>query len=380
MPLTGTEKYKNRVAVSCTITGTGAYGTFTALPTYDAAGIAAFADGDVIVAAVWPVDAYGNPTSTNWEVGRYTVGSSGTTLTRTEILAGSNGTSAVNWPASSNVRIANVRPGERDRFPILTLYTADGTHTFNANTRFWWAMAIGGGGGGGTGRKGANVSTRGGGGGGGGGGVSVHGPIPYTHGAFAPTVDILIGLGGVSGGSATANDQNGSPGTAGQSTFVGGLTAGGGTPGGGGTAGGGGSAGTGGTGNLFNGRYGRLGQWSGRGRRGRRHQRRQHPGSGRGRRHSIHPLRRGRGGSIRSRGRHSGGGRRRCHRVLRRRGRGWRRGRPTAGGSPGRERGQRRVPGRRGRRGRGRDQQQQQFQRGRGRGQRHGRDPRMGVR
>lgn len=114
MALTGAEVYKNRILVSCVVTGTANYATFTTIGTYNAAGITAFADTNRIVYSAWAVDTNGNPTGTDWEVGVGVVGTTGTVITRAdaEILASSNAGARVSWAASSTVRIAVVDPAE----------------------------------------------------------------------------------------------------------------------------------------------------------------------------------------------------------------------------------------------------------------------------
>lgn len=113
MPLNGTEKYKNRVLVSCVVTGTADYSTFTTIPTNR--GITAFADGDRFVYDAVAVDAYGNPTGTDFEVGVGVVGTSGTVITRSnaEILDSSNAGARVSWAASSLVRVACIMPAQQ---------------------------------------------------------------------------------------------------------------------------------------------------------------------------------------------------------------------------------------------------------------------------
>lgn len=115
MPLNGTEIYKNRVGVTCTVTGTSDYTGFTVLPTCNASGFASFADGTRVVCAIIPVDSNGTPVpGGGWEVGVCVVGTSGTVLARAdaEILDGSNAGARVSWGASSLVRIACVDPAQ----------------------------------------------------------------------------------------------------------------------------------------------------------------------------------------------------------------------------------------------------------------------------
>lgn len=95
-----------RVLETSTTTGTGTYTLAGAVTGFQS--FAAVGDGNTCTYFVEEVDADGNP-SGGWEevLGTYTA--SGTTLTRTTILASSNSGSAVNWAAGTR-RIGVCRP------------------------------------------------------------------------------------------------------------------------------------------------------------------------------------------------------------------------------------------------------------------------------
>lgn len=219
MPLNGNEVPKNKVMVSCVLTGTANYATFTTIAQHDP--ITTFVDGDRFVYSAWAVDTYGNPTGTDWEVGIGVVGTSGTVITRSnaEILGGSNGTSRVSWPASSLVRISNIHPAQRAVFPVVSIYTSNGTHNFNSATKAFAASGVGGGGGGGGGRKGAAGSNRFGGSGGGAGGAT---PLDLQPIAGLTSLAVVVGTGGT-GGAGTAVTADGGPGIAGGNTTLGSI-------------------------------------------------------------------------------------------------------------------------------------------------------------
>jgi hypothetical protein len=89
---------KDLVHQTSTTTGTGTY-TLTGSVTGRRA-FTAFADGDVIPCTV--ADGAGG-----FESGWYTVGGTGTTLARTEVLESSNANAAVNWAAGTRQIYAN---------------------------------------------------------------------------------------------------------------------------------------------------------------------------------------------------------------------------------------------------------------------------------
>ncbi len=92
-------EYYDRVKEISTTTGTGAYtlaGTPSGLTNFRTFG-SVLADGDL---CYYAVDL---PGQNGFEVGRGTIGGSGTTLARTTVLASSNSNNAVNWGAGTKL-------------------------------------------------------------------------------------------------------------------------------------------------------------------------------------------------------------------------------------------------------------------------------------
>ncbi len=90
--------HKDRVKETSTTTGTGAYTLLGAVTGFQA--FSAIGDGNTCY--------YTATDGTNWETGIGTYASSGTTLTRTTILASSNAGSAVSWSAGSRTIFCDI--------------------------------------------------------------------------------------------------------------------------------------------------------------------------------------------------------------------------------------------------------------------------------
>lgn len=110
----------DRVLETTTTTGTGTLTLAGAVTGHQS--FAAVGNGNTCPFCVYAVDGDGNP-SGDWEVSIGTYTSSGTTLSRTTVLASSNGGSAVNFGAGTK-RVALVLPAS-----FLTQY-AHPTNTF----------------------------------------------------------------------------------------------------------------------------------------------------------------------------------------------------------------------------------------------------------
>ena len=102
---------KDRVKESTTTTGTGAYALGGADATFDTF-TSCMSNGDTTYYAV----AHTTPSTDEWEVGIGTW-NTGNTLTRTTVLAGSNGTSAVNFSAGTKNIFMTV-PADQTRLGI----------------------------------------------------------------------------------------------------------------------------------------------------------------------------------------------------------------------------------------------------------------------
>lgn len=85
--------YRDRVRETSTTNGTGTLTLGGAVPTYQAFG--SMPDGSCVPACIV------HRTQDEWEAGIYTIGGSGTTLARTIVRAGSNGSSAVSFSAGT---------------------------------------------------------------------------------------------------------------------------------------------------------------------------------------------------------------------------------------------------------------------------------------
>ena len=102
---------KDRIKESTTTTGTGAYSLGGADATFDTFA-SCMSNGDTAYYAI----AHTTPSTDEWEVGIATW-NTGNTLTRTTVLAGSNGTSAVNFSAGTkNIRALLVPAPFRKRW------------------------------------------------------------------------------------------------------------------------------------------------------------------------------------------------------------------------------------------------------------------------
>lgn len=133
---------KDRVAESSTTTGAGTLTLDGAITGYQA--FIAVGNGNTCNACVYAVDAYGNPSGA-WEVFAGTYTASGTTLSRTSVLASSNGGSAVNFGAGTKFVIL-VAPAsqlvQRDQFAANTFPAAAsaGGFAFKPVTDFGLAL------------------------------------------------------------------------------------------------------------------------------------------------------------------------------------------------------------------------------------------------
>lgn len=90
--------WKDRVGESTTTENTGTLTLAGALTGYQS--FSAIGDSNTVYYMIEAVDGSGIPTG-DWEVGKGTYTSAGTTLSRTTVLAGSNGTSLVNFGAGT---------------------------------------------------------------------------------------------------------------------------------------------------------------------------------------------------------------------------------------------------------------------------------------
>jgi len=114
--------FADRVQETTTTVGTGDYtllGAVTGFQTFNA-GI-----------GVGPTFDYAVTDGTNWEVGR-SVLSAPTTLSRTTILASSNGGAAVNWPAGTKNIWQDISAQQELNANLLTATLNNGTLTANA--------------------------------------------------------------------------------------------------------------------------------------------------------------------------------------------------------------------------------------------------------
>ena len=223
------------VAVTSTTTGTGTYTLGSAVSGFQ--GTTGLTNGTVYGYAA--DDGAGG-----YEVGTGTYTSAGTTLSRGAIICSSNSNNAVSWAAGT--RTIKITALAQQLRPTLTIFTAGGTWTPKATSKFFIAQVYGAGGSGG---GGAGANTVAGGGGGGGGYQLIRGRIAD----ISTPVTITIGSGPSGGaGSAGAVGTNGTAG--GASSFgsyanaYGGGGGGGGDSSGGGGGGGAGYAGAGGNG------------------------------------------------------------------------------------------------------------------------------------
>jgi len=100
----------------------------------------------------------------------------------------------------------------------ITKYTASGTFSKAASTKWIQLIIWGGGGGGGSGRRGAGTTNRG------GGGAGVGGPLTVFEGpasVFDTSETVTVGAGGAGGSSITSDDTSGNNGTIGGDSYVG---------------------------------------------------------------------------------------------------------------------------------------------------------------
>jgi hypothetical protein len=187
------------------------------------------------------------------------------TLTRSTILASSNSGNAVSWGAGiKDIYVDLMGAAANLIFPStsvvggikLTVFTANGTYTRDANCIFARVRMVGGGGGGGStgGTAGGEAAE---GGGGGGGEYAEH---VFTATTLGASKTVTIGIGGVSTNGATSD----SGGTTSLGTLLTAVGGGGGNRGSGTTGNdttGSGAGGTGGTGGGLHiqGGYGGLG-------------------------------------------------------------------------------------------------------------------------
>jgi hypothetical protein len=101
--------YYDRVMETTATTGTGTLTLLGAVAGYQSFG--AVGNGNTCYYCVYDVDSNGNPNG-NWEVGQGTYTSSGTTLSRTTILASSNSGAAVSFGVGTK-RVILVEPADR---------------------------------------------------------------------------------------------------------------------------------------------------------------------------------------------------------------------------------------------------------------------------
>ena len=127
-------------------------------------------------------------------------------------LSAGTGISLAGNQISSTVTGSNV---------IFTRFTADGTWTKNANTKWVKVVLWNGGSGGGSGRRGAAGSNRCGGGGGAPGSVLIW---EADEAYFSATESVVIGQGGAGGPAITVDDTSGTAGTQGTDSSFGILT------------------------------------------------------------------------------------------------------------------------------------------------------------
>lgn len=213
--------YYDRVMESSTTTGTGTYTLAGAITGYQS--FAVVADGNSCHYCAMEVDGNGNP-SGGWEVGLGTFTLAGTTLSRTTILASTNGGAAVSWAAGTR-RIFLVAPALNFGPASMSVLTSGvgATYTVPAGV-YRLRVRVQGAGGGGGGADGGSAQAGCGGGGGGGSYVEqVYQVVP------GQTFTYTIGTGGAGG---VAGNNAGTAG--GGTTFDNGgsiLTAAGGTGG-----------------------------------------------------------------------------------------------------------------------------------------------------
>jgi hypothetical protein len=208
---------KDCVLETTTTTGTGTLtlaGAVTGWQTFAAVG-----DGNTCCARVYEVDGDGNPSGA-WEVFFGTYTSSGTTLSRTTVLASSTG-SAINFGAGTK-RVGLVDPAARTALPDVQVFTGNGTWTKPVGVNIQWVQVfcVAGGGGGGSGMRGGAGTNRCGGCGGSGGGRSL-GSLPAS--ACGATETVTIGAGGAGGAAQTADSTAGNIGSHGGDTSFGSL-------------------------------------------------------------------------------------------------------------------------------------------------------------